>query len=648
MNSPPKRRRTGEAVDFSIGASQPPALSRELRSPSRASFQSPTRASLARSHPEVLERALSRSPTRQSPSRDSQNKQPAQDDARSVGLRDRKAFRPSLNPSSPLKASRTSASPMLFSPSRRPSGIQAFSKPPRRLSKRISAADFVFGSPVRKQPQKQPQPAEDLSNTPEGQLALELDTATHDAGMDLDMDTNELGGGIMGDDDDSLEPDLPPTPTQLGRVKAPDRPRGPLSSSPSARHEKRMKRQASDMLQGSPLKTLKFQSPTEESPLDHTSITQDNVSAAFFEKHKSRRNLDAELRRLKNEVADLSKWAEKVDSGMNLSSDTKELNKFLNLLVEESAHINEPVPPQAPISMSALLSTLLPFAATLPRPTPQATPMPTNPFALKETSKAPAYLTVFAPLTLRTNTSRTASKSASLLETHTLTFTAPSPFPSSLYNVSVVYETNPEKQTVTSVSVPTSSDSKKRRVPESLQQWIDSRLENPLLALDVATLCWGINRYWEASVARAQLWAQIDNNHGNGSSKRAKEAFPESQDGVISVAELRRLVPHLKRSTMVVKAGPSSNNGLRVLLSNALVMDEWTGEPQLQPELSVSTSTGGSGLSKKINQDTRKLFHALLHEAETSTTGGSVAGGVPADAILRATEGAISALLGNA
>jgi hypothetical protein len=539
---------------------------------------------------------------------------------------------------------------MLFSPSRRPSGIQAFSKPPRRLSKRISAADFVFGSPVRKQPKQPPQPAEDLSNTPEGQLALELGTAIEGAGMDVDMESNDLGGGFMDDDedDDSLEPDLPPTPTQLGLVKAPDRPRGLLSSSPSARHEKRMKRQATDILPGSPLKTLKFQSPTEESPYDDTSITQDNVSAAVFEKHKSRKNLEAELRRLKNEVADLSKWAEKVDSGMNLSSDAKELNKFLNLLVEESAHINEPVPPQAPVSMSALLSTLLPFAATLPRPTPQASPMPTNPFALKVTSKASAYLTVFAPLTLRTNTSRTASKSASLLETHTLTFTAPSPFPSSLYNVSVVYETNPETQTVTSVSVPSGSDSRKRRVPESLRQWIDSRLENPLLALDVATLCWGINRYWEASVARAQLWARIDNNHGNGPSKRAKEAFPESHDGVISVSELRRLVPHLERSTMVVKAGSSSNNSPRVLLSNALVMDEWTGEPQLQPELSVSTSTGGSGSSKKIDQETRKLFHALLREAETSNIGGSVAGGVHADAILRATEGAIGALLGNA
>lgn len=637
MDSPPKRRRTGEAMEATMGVSQPPALSRETRSPSRASFQSPTRASLARSHPEVLERALSRSPSRQPPSRDIPNKSPRKDDAQSVGLRDRKALRPSLNPSSPLKAPRTSGSPMVMSPSKRLSGIQAFSKPPRRLSKRISAADFTFGSPTR----KQSQPTGGLSNTPEDQLALELGTATQGADMDVETDTNDLGGEL-GDDDDSLEPDLPPTPTQLGLVKVPGRPRGLLSSSPSARHEKRMKRQATDVLQGSPLKTLKFQSPAEEYP--DSEYIQGNVTAAFLEKQKTRKDLEAELRGLKNDLADLSKLVEKVDSGMNLSSDTKELNKFLNLLVEEAAHINEPVPPKAPVSMSALLSTLLPFSATLPRPTPQASPMPTNPFALKETSKAPSYLTVFAPLTLRTNTTRTASKSASLLETHNLTFSAPSPFPPSLYNVSVVYETNPETQTVTSLSVPTGSDSKKRRVPSALRQWIDSRLENPLLALDVATLCWGINRYWEASVARAQLWARIDNNHGTGSAKHARETLPESQDGIITISELRRLVPHLERSTMVIKVGSSGTNGPRVLLSNALVMDEWTGEPQLQPELSVSSS-GGS--SKKIDQETRKLFHALLREQGRSTAGANVTGGVHADAILRATEGAIGALLGN-
>lgn len=270
--------------------------------------------------------------------------------------------------------------------------------------------------------------------------------------------------------------------------------------------------------------------------------------------------------------------------------------------------------------------------------------MPTNPFALNKSSQSSPYLTVFAPLGLRAHTSRAASKPDTFLETHTLTFVAPSPFPSNLYNVSVVYETNPETQSVTSLSVPTGSDSKKRKVPETLRRWIDSRLANPLLKLDVATLCWGINRYWETSVSRAQLWAQVDQKHGTGASKSGRrDSQATSQTGAIPVSELRRLIPHLERSTMVIK---SSNAAPRVLLSNVLTMDDWTGEPQLRAEISVSTLSNGGGSSKKIDQEAKKLFHALLHEDGT-TASPTVVGGVHADAILRATEGTLNSLLGG-
>lgn len=259
---------------------------------------------------------------------------------------------------------------------------------------------------------------------------------------------------------------------------------------------------------------------------------------------------------------------------------------------------------------------------------------------MNKSSQSSPYLTVFAPLGLRAHTSR-ASKTDTFLETHTLTFVAPSPFPSNLYNVSVVYETNPETQSVTSLSVPTGSDSKKRKVPETLRRWVDSRLANPLLKLDVATLCWGINRYWETSVSRAQLWAQVDHKHGAGASKTGRK--PDSQAGSIPISELRRLIPHLERSTMVIK---SSNAAPRVLLSNVLTMDDWTGEPQLRAEISISTSSNSGGSSKKIDQEAKKLFHALLHEDGT-TASPTVVGGVHADAILRATEGTLNSLLGG-
>lgn len=294
--------------------------------------------------------------------------------------------------------------------------------------------------------------------------------------------------------------------------------------------------------------------------------------------------------------------------------------------------------------MTSLLSSLLPFSSKTTHPTRETSPLPTNPFALKESSVSSSYLTAFAPLALRAHTSRTSvQRTNAFLEMHTLTFTPPSPFPNNLYNVSVVYETDPETQTLTSLSVPTGSDSKKRKVPEALRRWIESRLANPLLKFDVASLCWGINRYWETCVARAQLWAQIEHKHGDSASVRAHRA-PETEPhaGAISGSELRRLIPHLERSTMVIK---SSSTAPRVLLSNLLTIDEWSGEPQLRPEVNVSVSNSGAS-SKKIDHEARKLFYALLHEDGARATH-TVVGGVHADAILRATEGMLASLFGH-
>ncbi|KAJ5683146.1 hypothetical protein N7462_006311 [Penicillium macrosclerotiorum] len=640
MDSPPKRRKTGATAR--VDAGQSVSLG---RSPSRPSFESPTRSSLAKSHPDILERALSRSPVRQNRDQGSETDRRHDTDvgaadakSRVVGLRGRKALRPSLNPSSPLKAPRVSDTAPILSPSRRASGVEAFSKRPRRFSKRISATDFFLGSPVR----KKTQPPEDFSNTPEGQLALELGSATKDAVDNLDMDDN-IGTGFV--DDDALEPDLPPTPTQLGLEKAPERPRGLLSSSPSARHEKRAKRRAADVLHGSPLKSLKFQQ-SPEAVMDEgidVDMDRDRVSEAALNRQKERKSLAAELRQLKDDVAELTKWTERVDSGANLTGDIKELNNLLSLLAEESSHLDQPMhrKPRAPIS--ALLSTLLPFSSNIPRPPAQELPLPTNPYALKDDSQQPSYLSAFAPLALRTHTTRTSSFTNSLFETHTLVFTPPSPFPASLYNVSVVYETNPETQFVTSISVPADGDTKKRKVPNALRQWIDSRLANPLLRLDVATICWGINRYWEASVSRAQLWARIEHKYNQSTSKRGG-AIPQSQDGTITLAEVRQLVPHLERSMMVVKSTRSKISP-QVLLSNELVMDEWTGEPQIHPGLSVSFSSRVGGSSKKIDQEAKKLFNGLLHEEMPSK---SSAGGIPVDVILQATEGALGVLLNDA
>ncbi|KAJ5605024.1 hypothetical protein N7510_010178 [Penicillium lagena] len=634
MFSPPKRRKTSATTGVAVGASQHSEAHEGARASGPPSFQSPTRSSLARSHPDVLERALSRSPTRRPTSRGNQNDESEQAESR-VGLRDRKALRPSLNATaSPMTRPRLSGSMAGLSPSRRTSGIQSFTQPPRRVSKKIGPSDLFFGTPVRRQTQPSEQA---LANTPEDQLASELGNVTRELQMDTGLD-----GSLMGED--PLEPDLPPTPTELGLEKAPDRPMGLLSSSPSMRHERQMKRIV-DPIKGSPLRSLNFQVLGEQDVDAAELALDDELPAAVAKKQKSRRSLTAELRQLENEVAEMERWAGKIETGKGLEADPEGLNKFLSMITsEEASRTSLPVPKQAPTTTSSLLSTLLPFSTNAPRLTRPTSPLPTNPFALQDSSQTRPYLTAFAPLSLNARTTRTGSSRTKILsETHTLTLTAPSPFPANLYNVAVVYATDPEAQSVTSVSVPTSSDSKKRRVPEVLRRWIDRRLANPLLQLDISTLCWGINRYWEASVARARLWAQLDHKYNSGTSARSrKDTPPATRDGVLSFSELRQLIPHLERSTMVVK----SKSGPKVLLAYNLTIDDWTGEPQLRPEISVSDSGANGGSNKKINQEAKKLFHALLHEKGGSPVPG-VEGGVHIDAVLRATEGALGALFGN-
>ena len=175
----------------------------------------------------------------------------------------------------------------------------------------------MFGSPIP--PSTNP---ESHINTPEGQLALELGSATRDADIDMGPEP-----GFM--DEDNLEPDLPPTPTQLGLEKAPDRRRG-LSSSPSMRLEKRSKRRTTNPLYESPLKAVNFQSPPSDDPEDAEAVSYpEGFSAVVREKQSSRKKFAVDLRRLKEEVEELETWAKRIETNPDLKGDTRGLDKFL-------------------------------------------------------------------------------------------------------------------------------------------------------------------------------------------------------------------------------------------------------------------------------------------------------------------------------
>ncbi|KAL4987164.1 hypothetical protein BDW68DRAFT_197602 [Aspergillus falconensis] len=590
----------------------------ERRSSPRPSFQTPTEANLARSHPELIEHALSRSLTR-TISRSSQDDNRKEAETRAFGLRDRKALRPSItltaSPSDTFNHGRQSQSPFTFS-SQRSSGLSAFAAPPRRVSKRIAASDFLFQSPSTLQ---ETRVEESLLNTPEDQLAAELGSAT---GMDLNEDTS-LHDGFD-------EPELPPTPTQLGLEPPPGRPRGLMSSSPSIQHAKWGKRRAPEDLQISPskLRTVDYGNEPEDSI-----VTTDDAPfpESILKKRKLKRELSAELESLKQDIGKLEGLCDKL--GRKEEDIEPYLDNLSPLLIStDPSHANSTNSRSNDKTISSLISTLLPFSTKRP-PRPRQTSPDLNPFSLGQGAQADPYLTALAPLKITASSNTiTKSESGMFVERHQITLSAPPPFPPNVYKVEVSYETNPE--TLSIMSLAASVDG---TTISYLQQWINEQLKSPLGRLDISGLCWGINRYWEALVSRAQIWAQIWDQHPAlipGLNR------PISQK-VNSDLDVRRILPHLERTSMLFR---SKQRSIEALLSCELTIDNWTREPELRPTICVSTSGYNGNSDEKVEQESKKLFEAVLNESVKQQLG--TAGGSEAEAVVKATNCVLDALFG--
>ncbi|KAL2866835.1 uncharacterized protein BJX67DRAFT_117385 [Aspergillus lucknowensis] len=618
----------------------PPRNASQRRSPSRPSFLAPTKASLARSHPDVLERALSRSPTRKSARRSSQNDHQNEAETRGFGLRDRKALRPSLtltaSPSDPLK--RAQKSPLSF-PSRRSSGLGAFAAPPRRVSKRISASDLLFQSPTASQTRRV---EASVINTPEDQLASELGSATGATDIPEELEGPSLHDGFE-------EPDLPPTPTQLGLERPPGRPRGLLSSSPSMQHGKWGKRRATGDVEQSPSKLRSVDNGAEPEDLtEHVTMTKDTLfPESVVKKRKLKRELSNNLESLKRDIAKLEGLCEKLDQhGEDIEPYLSDLGSVLISADPSRTDSTNTLPNTHP--MSSLISTLLPFSTKRPPKSRRLSP-DLNPFTLDQKAQTESYLSALAPLKLTASSNiLPSSNSDPFLERHQLVLSAPPPFPDSRYRITISYETNPETQSLVSLSAGIDGSA-----PEYLRQWTNTRLANPLLKLDVSGLCWGINRYWEASLSRARIWSQIEESHsdlipgrsrlsGSEKSKRPASSGP-NHDGTESftVSDLRRILPHIERTSMLFESKGSS---LGVILSCELTIDEWTGEPELAPSICISAKGLDSGPNDKVAQDSKKLFQAILSENAENQSG--TAGGSDAQAIIKATDCVLSVLFG--
>lgn len=91
----------------------------------------------------------------------------------------------------------------------------------------------------------------------------------------------------------------------------------------------------------------------------------------------------------------------------------------------------------------------------------------------------------------------------------------------------------------------------------------------------------------------------------------------------------------------------NSTSPLGVLISCSLTLDEWTSEPRLLPEVSISAvPQNRQTSSKKMEQETKKLFYTLLRGDKEDSASSDLASDVDVDAVVRAVDGVLGVLFG--
>jgi hypothetical protein len=295
----------------------------------------------------------------------------------------------------------------------------------------------------------------------------------------------------------SSEPELPPTPVQLGLEPPAERPRGLISSSSSPRGSKsnsgrRRRRHRGGLLATSspsklreqvhedsiqtiePASTLQQDLPLEalESDVEQPNAQdeEESIPESIREKQATLKSLQAELAQLKADMRRLEAVVEVEDSNITL--------RTLKVLTAPA------------IARSQSPDIVLPEMITMP-----ADPIP--------------HLTLFTPAGLRIRTStRTTKNGMELWQIHTITVSSPTPYPAHLFGGEIEVHSNPRTQQTESVAmVKWHGNSASQHA--ALRNWVEARLSGPLHSKDVSGLIWGMGSYWDFCVKRAGVWVTL-------------------------------------------------------------------------------------------------------------------------------------------
>ena len=596
LASPAKRRKTSPTASVAVDASntQP-----NPSTPKRASFQSPTKASLARSHPNLLPESAGRS---QVQTRGQGLRQELLGRRTSQGVSKPSTAEPRTPKSQNQPAGDTPANPTT-------TGAGSFSGVIRNL----------FAAEPSRLPASSRTPLR--SRQPPIRL-VEGQNRNNDLQISKQAQIKHPRGRPgLSDDAEKDEPELPPTPVQLGLSVQPDRPRGLASSSPgrssgSSRQRMRLNESrhtssptklrvqtqavansAAFVPPQAPVIAREVEEVPDEAPESVAEGPADeeeepSVPEAVLQKRSLRDSLSAQLARLQSDIASLENALADSDEATPTSVDVDQ--SLLKLLTSTNPSCAEPAPE----------NDIRAYSPTFPNPTALG-------------SKPVPYLTLFAPGNLQLHSTTSAAViDEKAHQIHILELLAPEPWPAHIFGATIKVTVDVEEKQVKAVEV---VKLRLRMGHQGLREWIRKRLEaggGGLHRYDVGGLVWGMGRWWEECVARARGWRKLDERFHNKSSKKQKDFHDDVE--LLTQKDIKALLPHLTRTSMEFELGTAkrvtrSAKGAtdqkqvstKVMLLWDLLLD-WTGE--VDETVGVAVAGMGSQGEQGVKDVFGKIF----------------------------------------
>jgi len=574
LNSPAKRRRiTGPEPQSDIPTDND---GQQPTTPTRASYLSPTKSSLARSHPHLITRSTGGALT----------------ENRGKTLRDEIPSKkpnptevPEALPSSPTNHTNHTEdnSPAL---NQVEEGLPE--KESDDIQKETAPAISARYSRNTRSPLSERQPSQ-LNGSRRRHFSQDPLPPPIMPTLVRRTDSNAQAATRPG----SNEPELPPTPVQLGLDPAPERPRGLASSSSprgsqagSGRHRRRTR--SGVAVTSSPLKP-KARAPATngdeartntdnhvaEAPESEPEAPEDegteNLPAELQEKHSTLRSLREELNRLNEENEQLEN---------SIKSEEALTDGVLTIL----RHF----PSQNGVSSSST-----------------------------DSSSSPVHLTLFSPgnLQLKSRT-KTSNEHGRIKLVHILTISAPAPWLPNVFACAFRVVVDAEIRQVEHAQMKDfMHDNRPYKTPRrGIYRWASERLQDRqdrlcIQHFDLAGVIWGMGKWFAATVERAKIFRRLDVRY-NKSSSASNEGEFEVHDKILTQELAIELSPFLEATQIeMVAQAPTSKK--RHPACKAKVMLIWNIDLDWTGEVVSDVSLAFNGVSTKAETGLKEVFSSL-------------------------------------